>query len=76
MTSRTRQEPPGRKVTAGLSPWGILVVSLAAMSGIARLLSGHLGRFWSLAAFLPIWATFYVVIHIVRTRMEGRHDRE
>lgn len=76
MKTSTRQEPPGPKATAGLSPWGILLVSLVAMFGIARLLSGHLGRFWSLAAFLPIWATFYLLIHIVRTRMEGRHDRE
>ena len=59
----------------GLGPWVVFLLSLAGMFASAPVLMDHLGGFWSMAAFLPIWVFLYLFIHLGRILLEACHDR-
>jgi len=56
-------------------PWVAFLLSLAGMFATASVLIGYLGGFWSMAAFLPIWAVLYLLIHLGQIFLEAWHDR-
>lgn len=77
MRSRDRrQESSGPSRPAELGLLGIFLGNFVAMLVVAPLLRGRLGELWSLAAYLPIWALFSLLNHLVQLRIEARHDRE
>jgi hypothetical protein len=59
----------------GFGPWAVFLLSLAGMYALATVLFGSLGRFWSLAAFLPLWVVLYLLIHLGQVFLEAYHDR-
>jgi hypothetical protein len=72
---RNCKESPRLAWMALRGPWSIFLASLLGMFAVAPLLERELGEFWSLAAFLPVWAVAGLLIHMIRILKEVRYDR-